>query len=305
MRAVVFGYHNLGHDCLEVLIESGVDVAALITHEDDPKEEIYFRTPFSLARGHDIPVRTPTASELSTPWFVNWIRSLSPEILFSFYYRHMIPEALLAIPTRGAMNMHGSLLPKYRGRCPVNWVIINGEEETGVTLHYMVGAPDAGDIVGQERVAIADDDTAGTLMEKINGAGVALFRRLLPAILEGTAPRIPQDESRASYFSGRRPGDGRIDWKQPAAKIHNLVRAVTHPYPGAFTESGGKKLFVWESRVEEGGTGEPGEILSTTPLTVAAGSGALALLEVQREGEEEMEGTIFAKRHGLKEGNRL
>ncbi len=305
MRAIVFGYHNLGHDCLEILIEAGVEVAALITHEDDPNEEIYFRTPFDLARRHDILVRTPTASELSTPWFVNWIGSLQPEILFSFYYRHMIPEALLSIPPRGAMNMHGSLLPKYRGRCPVNWVILRGEHETGVTLHHMVSAPDAGEIVGQKKVTISEDDTAGTLMEKINKAGVNLFRELLPAILKDRAPRTPQDESQASYFGGRRPEDGRIDWKTDAVKIHNLVRAVTHPYPGAFTFREKKKLFIWESRLEEGKIGTPGEILSTSPLKVAAESGSLVLLKVQLEGEEEMDGTAFAESAGLKEGEQF
>ncbi len=305
MRALVFGYHNLGHDCLQLLIDAGVEVAALITHEDDPKEEIYFRTPFALARKHDILVRTPTASELSTPWFVNWIDSLNPEIIFSFYYRHMIPEALLSIPPRGAMNLHGSLLPKYRGRCPVNWVIVNGETETGVTLHYMVKAADAGDMVGQKKVAITGEDTAVTLMGKINEAGVELFRELLPEIIAGKAPRIPQDASQATYFGGRRPEDGRIDWRQPAGDLHNLVRAVTHPYPGAFTEREGKRLLVWQSRIDEAFSGRPGEILSTSPFTVAAGSGALILLRVQEEGEEEMEGGGFAARHDLRKGTRL
>jgi len=305
MRALVFGYHNLGHDCLQLLIDAGVEVAALITHEDDPKEEIYFRTPFALARKHDILVRTPMPSELSTPWFVNWIDSLNPEIIFSFYYRHMIPEALLSIPPRGAMNLHGSLLPKYRGRCPVNWVIVNGETETGVTLHYMVKAPDAGDMVGQKKVAITGEDTAVTLMGKINEAGVELFRELLTEIIAGKAPRIPQDASQATYFGGRRPEDGRIDWRQHAGDLHNLVRAVTHPYPGAFTEREGKKLLVWQSRIDEAFSGRPGEILSTSPFTVAAGSGALILLRVQEEGEEEMEGGSFAARHDLRKGTRL
>jgi len=305
MRALVFGYHNLGHDCLQILIEAGVEVAALITHEDDPEEEIYFRTPFALARKHDILVRTPTASELSTPWFINWIRSLKPEVLFSFYYRHMIPESLLSISPRGALNMHGSLLPKYRGRCPVNWVLLKGETETGVTLHHMVKAPDAGDIVGQKKVAITEADTAGTLMEKINRAGVSLFRELLPLILADKAPRSPQDESRASYFGGRRPEDGRIDWGQSASEIHNLVRAVTHPYPGAFTFHEGRRLLIWESRAEETGSGNPGAVLSASPLKVATASGSLVLLRVQGEGEEEMDGETFAKRHGLKEGKMI
>jgi methionyl-tRNA formyltransferase len=306
MRALVFAYHNLGHDCLQVLIEAGVDVAALVTHEDDPKEEIYFRTPFALARKHDILVRTPTASDLSTPWFVNWVSSLKPEVLFSFYYRYMIPETILSIPPQGAMNMHGSLLPKYRGRCPANWVILKGETETGVTLHYMVRKPDAGDILGQKRIAITGEDTAKTLMEKINVAGVALFRELLPKILEGKAPRIPQDDARASYFGGRKPEDGRIDWNTSAREISNLVRAVTHPYPGAFTELEGEKIFIWEASAAETPVGgSPGEIVSLSPLRIATGRGALTLLSVQLEGETELKGDAFAASHGLKEGGRL
>ena len=175
--------------------------------------------------------------------------------MFSFYFRQILKPALLAIPSRGALNLHGSLLPRYRGRCPVNWVLVHGETETGVTLHYMEPTPDTGDIVAQRRVPITDDDTALTLNRKLGEAARELLRVTFPALLAGTAPRMPQDHTRATTFGGRRPEDGRLAWRRPARELYNLVRAVTHPYPGAFTTWAGTKLLVWKARPLD----EPGE----------------------------------------------
>src|SRR3989475_5822752 len=160
----------------------------------------------------------------------------------------MLGAALLAIPRRGAFNMHGSLLPKYRGRVPVNWAIIHGETETGATLHEMVEKPDAGRIVDQEAVAIVPDDLAVDVFGKVTEAAELVVRRSLPKLVDGSAVPRAQDLSKGSYFGGRRPEDGRIDWSAPAKRVHDLVRAVAPPYPGAFTEVEGKRLRVLRTR---------------------------------------------------------
>ena len=189
------------------------------------------------------------------------LSTLKPDFIFSFYCRRILPDRMLRMASRAAVNLHGSLLPKYRGRCPVNWVLIEGEDETGVTLHHMVSQVDAGDIVGQHNVTIDYHDTIKTLFAKMEAAAADLFDDCLPALLNDTAVRTPQDMSQSTYFGGRRPEDGRIDWFQTSKQVYNLVRAVTHPYPGAFSESHGNPFFIWQ--VEECGAERnlvPGEV---------------------------------------------
>jgi methionyl-tRNA formyltransferase len=247
MRAVVFAYHNVGYRCLSVLLAHGVEVALVVTHRDNPAERIWFESVQALAHLHGLPVVTP--DDPNTPEFIAHIAALEPDLLFSFYYRQMLATALLAIPTRGALNMHGSLLPRYRGRVPVNWAVINGERETGATLHYMVEKPDAGDIVLQQAVPVLPDDTAFDVFNKVTIAAEMALDRILPALLAGTAPRVPQDLSRGSYFGGRKPEDGRIDWRRSAGEVHNLIRGVAPPYPGAFSDVGGRRIRVLRSLV--------------------------------------------------------
>jgi methionyl-tRNA formyltransferase len=246
-RAVVFAYHNVGARCLEVLLRHGVDVPLVVTHKDRPDETIWFDRVADVAVAHGIPFVTPT--DPNAPEMLATIRGLAPDFLFSFYYRLMLRPALLAIPARGALNMHGSLLPKYRGRVPVNWAVLHGERETGATLHYMVEKPDAGDIVAQTAVPILPDETAGEVFAKVTSAAAATLDRALPGLLAGTAPRVAQDLARGSYFGGRKPEDGRIDWSRPARAIHDLVRAVAPPFPGAFARLGSEELRVLCTRV--------------------------------------------------------
>jgi methionyl-tRNA formyltransferase len=242
MRTVVFAYHNVGVRCLSVLLAHGVEVPLVVTHQDNPNETIWFDSVAALARLHDIPVLTP--ADPNTPELRAQIAGLSPDLLFSFYYRLMLGAELLDIPAAGALNLHGSLLPKYRGRVPVNWAVIKGERETGATLHYMTAKPDAGDIVAQQTVPILIDDTAFDVFGKVTVAAEIVLDRALPGLLAGTAPRTPQDLSLGSYFGGRKPEDGRIDWNRGAAEIHNLVRGVAPPYPGAFCEVQGRRVRV-------------------------------------------------------------
>jgi UDP-4-amino-4-deoxy-L-arabinose formyltransferase/UDP-glucuronic acid dehydrogenase (UDP-4-keto-hexauronic acid decarboxylating) len=243
VRAVVFAYHNMGIVGLRALLSHGFEVPMVFSHADDPKENRWFGSVAEFCRGKGIPVHLPEKVNES-PWPAT-IRAAAPDFLFSFYYRSMLGKEILSSPRLCAMNLHGSLLPKYRGRAPVNWVLVKGETETGVTLHLMTEKPDAGDIVAQEAVPIAFEDTALTLFGKMENAAEALLSGVLPGIAAGEVPRRRNELEKGSYFGGRKPEDGRIDWTRPAVEIYNLVRAVTRPYPGAFSELGGKKILVW------------------------------------------------------------
>ncbi|MDP1651131.1 MAG: formyltransferase [Rhodocyclaceae bacterium] len=234
-QAVVFAYHNVGVRCLKVLLAHGIDVALVVTHEDNPNETIWFDSVARTAAEYGIPVVTP--ENPNTPEFLARLQGIAPDFLFSFYYRQMLKPALLACARRGAYNMHGSLLPKYRGRVPVNWAVLHGETETGATLHRMVEKPDAGEIVARQAVPILPDDTAKEVFDKVVLAAEMCLGAVLPRLTLGTAPHAPMDLSQGSYFGARRPEDGRIDWTQSAQQIHNLVRSVAPPYPGAFCDT--------------------------------------------------------------------
>jgi methionyl-tRNA formyltransferase len=243
---VVFAYHNVGVRCLKVLLAHGVDVALVVSHQDNPSETIWFDSVVDTAHRYGLPAATP--EDPNTPEFMARLAGLQPDFLFSFYYRQMLRPELLALAPRGAYNMHGSLLPRYRGRVPVNWAVLRGERETGATLHRMVEKPDAGEIVGRQAVPILPDDTAKEVFDKVTLAAEICLDRVLPALLAGTATHVPQDLSLGSYFGGRKPEDGRIDWSRPAAEIHNLIRAVAPPYPGAFCDLPEGRLRVLGSQ---------------------------------------------------------
>jgi methionyl-tRNA formyltransferase len=288
---VLFAYHEIGYACLAELIAIGAPIAALFTHEDSPREQIWWRSCAELARAKRIPV---FMRKLIGDEAIARIAAMKPAIIYSFYYRDLLPDAVLQLAPLGAYNLHGSMLPKYRGRAPVNWMIANGESEAGVTLHHMVARADAGDIVAQRPVSITDDDTALTLYRKIVPVGAAIVREYHPLIVAGKAPRRPQILAEGSYFGRRRPEDGYIDWAWPARRIFNLIRAVTHPYPGAFARFGGHKLYIWRARIanEAGEYGTPGTIIGAMPgggVEIAAGQGTVVLIRVQFEGEPEID----------------
>ncbi len=282
MRAIVAGYHNMGCEGLEALIRNGYDVAAVFTYADSADEIIWFASIAEAAAHHDIPVYTP--DDINHPLWVEKIRELKPDILFSFYYRDILSAAILDIPASGCFNLHGSLLPKYRGRVPTNWAIINGETETGVTLHHMTPGIDNGDIVAQQVVSISSNNTAQTLVNKQVDAARGMLDACLPAIKDGSATRTPQNHKEATYFGGRKAEDGAIDWSQSATAIHNLVRAVSRPYPGAFTFAGQRKLLIWEVEVlEQQAEAKAGTILSVNPLDIACGESVIRVRFGQQE----------------------
>ena len=242
MHAVVFAYHDVGVNCLKALLGAGIQVDLVITHQDDPHENVWFGSVAKLCDDQKIPYITPNANQLME--LIPQLQKLTPDYLFSFYYRHMIPAELLACAKIGALNMHGSLLPKFRGRAPVNWAILHGATETGATLHMMEVKPDAGDIVGQSAVSIGPNETATDVFGKVSRAAITVINQALPELIQGRIPRKPNNLAQGSYFGGRKPADGQILWHQTAQQVHNLVRAVAPPYPGAFTDWQGQRRIV-------------------------------------------------------------
>ncbi|HTP40020.1 MAG TPA: formyltransferase [Steroidobacteraceae bacterium] len=246
-RAIVFAYHDVGVRCLRTLLAHGVEVPLVISHEDNPAEQIWFDSVARHAAWHGIPCITP--ADPHAPAVLQQLRAARPDFLFSFYYRSMLGAEVLELAPRGAYNMHGSLLPKYRGRVPVNWAVLKGETHTGATLHRMAVKPDAGDIVAQQAVPILPDDTAVEVFRKVCVAAEIALDGVLPALLAGRAVHTPQDLAAGSYFGGRTARDGAIDWRAGVQAVHNLVRAVAPPYPGAMSEAGGEPLRVLRTRV--------------------------------------------------------
>ncbi|UTO03885.1 bifunctional UDP-4-amino-4-deoxy-L-arabinose formyltransferase/UDP-glucuronic acid oxidase ArnA [Serratia nematodiphila] len=298
MKAIVFAYHDIGCAGLKALTEAGYDVQAVFTHTDDPGENNFFSSVARLGAELDLPVYAP--EDVNHPLWVDRIRALQPDVIFSFYYRHMLSDEILSLAPQGGFNLHGSLLPRYRGRAPVNWALVNGETETGATLHKMVKRPDAGDIVGQQKVTIADNDTALTLHKKVLEAAQIVLKEQLPKLKNGTATFTKQDESQASYFGRRTPADGEILWHKSAKEINNLVRAVTEPYPGAFSYLGQRKLIVWRSSVlDTQHDKQPGTVLSTSPLVIACGEGALEIVAGQNDSGLYVQGSRLAQEMGI------
>jgi UDP-4-amino-4-deoxy-L-arabinose formyltransferase/UDP-glucuronic acid dehydrogenase (UDP-4-keto-hexauronic acid decarboxylating) len=306
-RAVFFGYHTIGCRGLEALLEAGADVRAVFTHADDPAEPRWFESVADLARRRGIPVHLPPSP--NTPQALGILAALEPDLFLSVHYRRLLGAEALGVPRLAALNLHASLLPRYRGRAPLNWAIARGERETGVTLHHMAREADAGDIVAQRPVPIGPDDTALVVYERMLGAAGALLADTLPLVLAGTAPRRPQDHAAATWFGKRRPEDGAFDWSWPARRIHDLVRAVTHPWPGAFAPWRGGRLFVWATgRGEPDGASEaPGTIVKLTEAgpVVQTGAGHLLLRSLQPEGEGERAGARFVEERHLRAGDSL
>ncbi|AMO46740.1 UDP-4-amino-4-deoxy-L-arabinose formyltransferase / UDP-glucuronic acid dehydrogenase (UDP-4-keto-hexauronic acid decarboxylating) [Kosakonia oryzendophytica] len=301
MKAVVFAYHDMGCVGTQALLDAGFEVAAIFTHPDSANENHFFGSVARIAAERGIPVYAP--EDVNHPLWVDRIRDLNADVIFSFYYRNLLCDNILNSARLGAFNLHGSLLPAYRGRAPLNWVLVNGETETGVTLHRMVARADAGAIVAQQKVAIADSDDAMSLHRKLSEAAQTLLRSTLPTIKAQTFTETAQDDSKASYYGRRTPEDGRLDWELPAQTLHNLVRAVSDPWPGAYSFAGTHKFIVWKSRVRNDiAAARAGTVLSVSPLVVACAEGALEILTGQVDNGVYMQGGQLAQSLGLVAG---
>jgi len=259
-----------------------MDVKLVVTHEDDPQERRWYSSLAEFAREAGIPVIAPATLDYKVAFRIG---ALAPDFIFSFYYRNLLPDVLLAVPRRGALNMHGSLLPRFRGRAPVNWAVLRGATQTGATLHYMVARADAGDIVDQAAVRIGENDTAHDVFLRVADAAETVLKRSLPLLVDGIAPRIPQDLSKGEYCGRRRPEDGRIEWSHRAREIHNLVRAVAPPFPGAFANFDGERWMITRTRVL------PAARSTFAPLTLHAEDGRCVVGCIDGERLELLEAT--------------
>src|SRR5262249_7005683 len=312
MSAIVFAYHDVGCLGLRTLARLGIPVAAVYTHLDDPHENTWFGSVRATAGELGLDVRAGV--DPNAPEEVERIRALKPLAYFSFYYRDLLRRPLLALPEHGGVNLHGSLLPRYRGRAPVNWQLLHGESQSGATLHYMVKRADAGDIVDQEPFAIGPDDSPTDVFKKLLPAAELVLARSAPSVMDGSAPRIRQMESKATTFGRRTPADGLIHWSMAAHDVRNVVPAVTEPYPGAVTStSGRRKIMVWwadnvpdspRSAREPGTiewTGAPGE----APRVVCGDRRRLRLSRFTIEAEEGRAQGPVDPREVLRDGSAL
>jgi len=306
-RFIVFAYHTFGARALAALLARGETVVAVVTHADEPAEGDWFESVAEVARAHGVPLLTPTSPNEAD--VIARLAALDADVILSVWYRRLLGDALLALPRVAALNLHGSLLPAYRGRAPLNWVLVNGETRTGVTLHHMTAEADAGDIVAQEPLDIHPDDTALTLYGRMVKAGVDLLLQRYPEVLAGVAPRQPQDHARATLVGRRRPEDGRVAWTWSARRIANMIRAVTHPFPGAFVGDADRRVYLWEGSVEAGvaaaAAGRVVEVAADRGITVATGDGNLRVTRVQAAGRSEETADAWARAHGVRPGDRV
>jgi len=301
-RIAVFAYSDTGHACLKLLLDRGERVVLVATHRDAPEEKAWFPSVAELARSRGIePVVMENPLDAQS---IARVLAARPDLILSFYYRRLLPAEMLSAPPLGAWNMHGSLLPKFRGRAPVNWAVLKGATETGATLHAMTERADRGAILDQEAVPIGLDDTAIEVQRRVTEAAATVLARRIEDLKSGAAltQAVPQDESAATRFGKRTPEDGRIDWTRTAKEVHDLVRAVTHPYPGAFTDVFGEKTFVWRSRVPGLAAHDtfPGQVRAEeNRLFVACGDDRyVELLRLQPEGMPEEDAGTFVERRG-------
>ena len=287
MRVVVFAYSNVGDRCLRVLRARDVDVALVVTHRDAAGESIWFRSVADTAEELGLPVHFN--DDPADPALREAVERAKPDLLFSFYFRALLPPPVLAAAPRGGLNMHGSLLPRYRGRAPTNWAVLHDERETGATLHEMVARPDAGRIVDRQAVPILPDDTAKEVFDKVTVAAEQVLWRSLPAIVSDQIAWLPNEVAQGSYFGARTPEDGRIDWSKPARHVYALIRAVAPPYPGAFADVAGRRVVVASARMSQApwsGPRSPGlHVLDDRIVAVCGDGSALEIRELLLQGE--------------------
>ncbi len=304
MRIVFMGTPDFAVPCLQRLLEDGHEVPAVFTQPDKPVGRHAVLTPppvKQLALSHGIPVYQPTKMRDGT--VAALLRELAPDCLVVVAYGRILPQEILDVPPRGCVNIHGSLLPLYRGAAPIQWSVIRGETVTGVTSMFMDAGMDTGDIIDTLTTPIGENETAGELFERLAPLGARLLSTTLAAIADGTVTRRPQNDAEATMAPMLEKAMGRLDLTRPARELHNQVRGM-NPWPGAFCTAGGKTLKIHETRVAAG-SGAPGTLLCADPVTVACGEGALQLVTVQPEGKPRMAAEAWLRGARLPQGARL
>ena len=290
-----------------VLIDSGAEITEVVTL---PAERAAATSGFvdlePLARTHGIPVRR--CADINSAESVQRVRDLRPDLIVVCGWTRLLSAELLGVPPRGVIGFHASLLPKVRGRAPVNWAILRGEAETGNTMMMLDAGTDTGDIVDQQTVAITPGDTCATVYAKVGEAGAEMLRRQLPALLAGTAPRRPQGRADGPPLPKRTPGMGLTDWNRPARAVHDWIRALTWPYPGAFTFRGDQKIMLWAAAPQGASAAQrPGEVLEcgADGVRVATADGTILLTSASDPGDPPGPASAWAARSGLRPGVRF
>lgn len=304
---IFMGTPDFAVPCLQSVLDAGHEVCAVFTQPDKPKGRGYALAPppvKMLAEEHSLLVCQPKT--LRTPEAVQQIRDLRPDCIAVVAYGKILPKDILEIPPYGCINVHASLLPKYRGAAPIQWAVLNGEAETGVTTMYMAEGLDTGDMLLKASTPIGAEETAGELHDRLAQMGAELLAETLLAVRDGTAVRIPQGDAETCYASMLTRELGKIDWNRPAEEIHNLVRGLS-PWPVAETSYRGKRLKVHRAKIALGLEGAPGEVARRKDaFVVACGGGtALELESVQYEGGKRMGGKDFLCGHQLNQGAML
>lgn len=313
MKVLFMGTPDFAVATLEHLIQSRHEVIGVVTQPDKQKgrgQAVSYSPVKELALKHQLPIYQPL--KVKDPEFMDIIRALEPEVIVVAAFGQILPKAFLDIPPYGCINVHGSLLPKYRGAAPIQYSIIDGEEETGITIMYMDVGVDTGDMILQESLPIAPKETGGSLFDKMAVLGAELLLETLDKIEAGTAVRIPQDHEKATHVKMLDKEMGRLDFTQSAVRLERLIRGL-NPWPSAYTILDGKTLKLWQADVEpiSQTVGEmhftPGEIveLRKDSFVVATGEGALIIHEVQLEGKKRMSTDAFLRGYPLTIGTKL
>jgi methionyl-tRNA formyltransferase len=308
MRVLFMGTPDLAASILKKLIQTGHEVIAVITQPDKEKgrgKELSFPPVKELALTYELPVYQPV--KVRDPEFIQLIRTMEPEVIVVAAFGQLLPKELLDIPPYGCINVHTSLLPKYRGSSPIQYAIINGEKETGVTIMYMDAKLDTGDMILQGKLTLDKKETGGSLHDKLAELGANLLIVALDKIKAGTAERIPQEDSEATFVKMLNKDMGNVDFKAPAVQIERLIRGL-NPWPSAFTQLDGKTLKLWSAEVEESNSSvEPGVVTEVRKdaIVVATGENALVIKELQLEGKKRMTADAFLRGYPIKVGTKF
>ncbi len=307
LRTIFMGTPDFAVPCLDMLVREDYHVASVVTQPDRPKgrgQKLAYSPVKQAALNYNLSIMQPDS--IKTEEFYNQICALQPDVIIVIAFGQFLPKRILDLPPYGCINVHASLLPKYRGSAPIHWAIINGETVSGVTTMYMDVGMDTGDMITKAEIPILPSDTTGSLHDKLQDLGVTVLSETLQQITAGNAMREPQNEAEATYARLLCRNTERIDWHQPATAIHNLVRGL-NPWPGAFSTYRNKTLKIWQTRVynESVACSQPGQVVQLTQegLVVETGKGTIELLEVQPESKRRMKASDFVCGYCLTKGN--
>ena len=306
MRAVFMGTPDFSVPVLSAMIEDGIEIIAVVTQPDRPKgrgKELAFSPVKEEALRHGLTVWQP--AKVRDPAFVEQLWAAAPDVIVVVAFGQILPKAVLEVPKYGCVNVHASLLPLYRGAAPLQYAILDGRRETGVTTMLMDEGTDTGDILMQKKVTIARDETGGSLFDKLSFVGAQLLVETLQYLQDGTIQRKPQTGT-PNYVGMIKKTMGRLDWEDSAVNLERKIRAMD-PWPSAYTFRNRKMLKIWKAEVLKGGAGEPGEVvrIGKDGFDVQTGSGILRILEVQPEGKKRMDSAAYLRGYPMESGESL